>query len=63
MNQQIIVASLLLNLESVTKRTSIVCYFFSALTEPDALCSFPENKATGPVESAVSIPRERNGET
>ncbi len=60
---EVIVASLLLNLESVTKRTSTVFYFFSALTELDALCSFPESKAIGLLESAVSIPRERNGET
>ncbi len=59
---EVIVASLLLNLESVTKRTYIVFYFLSALTELDALFSFPDDNVAGPVDSAGSIPGERNGE-
>ena len=57
-----IVASLLLNLESVTKRTYIVFYFFSALTELDALFSLPEDTTTDVADSVVSIPRETNDE-
>ncbi len=59
---EVIVASLLLNLESVTKRTYVVFYFFSALAELDALFSLPEDTTTDVADSVVSIPRERHGE-
>ena len=59
---EVIVASLLLNLESVTKRTYIVFYFFSALTELDELFSLPEDKMAAIVDTTISISRETNGE-
>ncbi len=40
---EVIVASLLLNLESVVKRSYIVFYFFTALTELDHLFSLPQD--------------------
>lgn len=52
---EVIVASLLLNLESVVKRTYIVFYFFTALTELDHLFSLPQDKS--PSESDLSIPQ------
>ena len=59
---EVIVASLLLNLESVTKRTYIVFYFFSALAELDELFSLPEDTTADVADSVVSIPRESHGE-
>ena len=59
---EVIVASLLLNLESVTKRTYSVFYFFGALTELDELFSLHEDKTAGVADSAVSIPRESHDE-
>lgn len=58
---EVVVASLLVNLESVIKRTYIVFYFFSALTELDALFSLPEDAMADVSDSAVS-PRESHGE-
>lgn len=59
---EVIVASLLLNLESVTKRTYIVFYFLSALTELDALFSLPENETAGIADTTIPISRETNDE-
>ena len=59
---EVIVASLLLNLESVTKRTYVVFYFFGALTELDELFSLPEDKTPGIAETTIPISRETNGE-
>ena len=42
---EVIIASLLLNLDSVVKRTYIVFYFFTALTELDLLFSQPQDTA------------------
>ena len=50
---EVIVASLLLNLESVTKRTYIVFYFFGALTELDELFSLPEDKTAGIADTTI----------
>lgn len=52
---EVIVASLLLNLESVVKRLYIVYYFFTALTELDHLFSLPQDRATTD-SSDFSIP-------
>ncbi|MDT7042545.1 ABC transporter ATP-binding protein [Candidatus Nitronereus thalassa] len=53
---EVIVASLLLNLESVVKRLYLVYYFFTALTELDHLFSLPQDRAT--TDSAdFSIPQ------
>ncbi len=55
---EVIVTSLLLNLESVTNRTSIVFYFFIALTELDALFSLPEDTTGDATDPAASIPSD-----
>ena len=52
---EVIVASLLLNLESVVKRSYIVFYIFTALTELDHLFSLPQDKP--PTASDLSIPQ------
>jgi len=52
---EVIVASLLLNLETVVKRAYIVFYFFTALTELDHLFSLPQDKS--PAVSDFSIPQ------
>ena len=52
---EVIVASLLLNLESVVKRAYIVFYFFTALTELDHLFSLPQD--TVPQGSDLSLPQ------
>jgi len=53
---EVIVASLLLNLDSVVKRVYIVYYFFTALTELDHLFSLPQDRATTD-SSDFSIPQ------
>ena len=52
---EVIVASLLLNLDSVVKRAYLVYYFFTALTELDQLFALPQDKT--PKGSALSIPK------
>lgn len=56
---EVIVASLLLNLDSVVKRAYVVYYFFTALTELDHLFSLPQDKS--PKGTELSIP-EKKGE-
>ena len=55
---EVIVASLLLNLDSVVKRTYLVFYFFTALTELDHLFSLPQDKFSK--TSELSIPSSRD---
>lgn len=52
---EVIVASLLLNLDSVVKRTYVIFYFFTALTELDHLFSLPKDSIS-PVSDFVSAP-------
>ncbi len=52
---EVIVASLLLNLESVVKRSYIVFYFFTALTELDHLFSLPQDSV--PQGTDLSLPQ------
>lgn len=62
---EVIVASLLVNLESVIKRTYVVFYFFSALTELDALFSLPDDAMADVSDSAAlmpGMPGESHGE-
>lgn len=56
---EVIVASLLLNLDSVVKRAYVVYYFFTALTELNHLFSLPQDKS--PKGTELSIP-ESEGE-
>ena len=51
---EVIVASLLLNIDSVVKRTYVMFYFLTALTELNHLFTLPQDKASG--ESDLSIP-------
>lgn len=51
---EVIVASLLLNLESVIKRTYVVYYFFTALVELDHLFSLPRDRRES--ESKLDLP-------
>ncbi len=51
---EVIVASLLLNLDSVVKRTYVVFYFFTALTELDHLFKLPKDKIEN--GSGLSVP-------
>jgi ABC-type bacteriocin/lantibiotic exporter with double-glycine peptidase domain len=53
---EVIVASLLLNLDSVVKRLYLVYYFFTSLTELDHLFSLPQDRATTK-SSDFSIPQ------
>ena len=52
---EVIVASLLLNLDSVVKRAYIVFYFFSAFTELDELFSLPHDKMAEQAGEAGSV--------
>ena len=52
---EVIVASLLLNLDSVVKRAYIVFYFLGALTELDELFSLPHDKMAEQVGEAGSV--------
>jgi putative ABC transport system ATP-binding protein len=52
---EVIIASLLLNIDSVMKRSYIVFYFFTALAELDHLFSLPQDRAGN--ESGLSIPQ------
>ncbi len=52
---EVIIASLLLNLESVVKRTYIVFYFFTSLTELDHLFAIPKHKKEN--KSGLKIPQ------
>ncbi len=59
---EVIIASLLLNLESVVKRTYVVYYFFTALVELDHLFSQPQDP--GESKSTLDLPRiEKTGLT
>lgn len=51
---EVIVASLLLNLDSVVKRTYVIFYFFTALTELDHLLKLPKDKIE--TETGLSVP-------
>ena len=55
---EVIVASLLLSLDSVVKRSYMVFYFITALTELDHLFSLPQDQA--PKVSEFSIPQVAN---
>lgn len=55
---EVIVSSMLINLDSVVKRSYVVYYFFTALTELDHLFSLPKDHA--PLVSDFAIPQ---GET
>lgn len=57
---EVIVASLLLNLDSVVKRLYVVYYFFTSLTELDHLFSLPQDRATTE-SSDFSIPQSHGG--
>ncbi len=52
---EVIIASLLLNIDSVMKRSYVVFYFFTALAELDHLFSLPQDKAGN--ESGLSVPQ------
>ena len=52
---EVIVATLLLNLDSVVKRMYLVFYFLTALTELDYLFTLPQDRKSLP--SSLSIPR------
>ena len=56
---EVIVASLLLNFDSVTKRAYIVFYFFTALAELRYLLSLPQDKSVD--GSRLSMPESREG--
>ena len=51
---EVIIASLLLNIDSVMKRSYIMFYFFTALAELDHLFSFPQDKTGDGVGLSVS---------
>jgi len=52
---EVIISSLLLNLDSVVKRSYVVFYFFTAVTELDHLFSLPQDPA--PLVSEFPIPQ------
>ena len=52
---EVIIASLLLKLDSVMKRSYIVFYFFTALAELDHLFSIPQDKTSN--ESGLTVPK------
>ena len=54
---EVIIASLLLNVDSVVKRAYVVFYFFTALTELDYLFSLPHDKTLP--GSDLSVPESR----
>ena len=55
---EVVIASLLLNIDSVVKRAYVVFYFFTALTELDHLFSLPQDKVLH--GSDLSIPGSRD---
>jgi len=55
---EVIIASLLLNVDSVVKRAYVVFYFFTALTELDHLFSLPQDKTLN--GSDLSIPESHD---
>ncbi len=57
---EVIVASLLLKLDSVVKRTYVMFYFFTALTELDHLFSLPKDIISQESDLAIA-PSEPNG--
>lgn len=56
---EVVVASLLLSFDSVTKRAYIVFYFFTALAELRYLFSLPQDKS--PDGSSLSMPESHEG--
>lgn len=50
---EVVVASLLLNMETVIKRCYVIYYFFTALHELDHLFSFPQDALEGGSELAI----------
>ena len=53
---EVIIASLLLSLDSVVKRTYVVFYFFTALTELDLLFAQPQDKVDDESELHFPVP-------
>lgn len=56
---EVIIASLLLKIDSVVKRSYVIYYFFTALTELDHLFALPKDKASEGLD--ISIPKSDAG--